>query len=225
MPLFTDRAEAGRALAEALAPWSAERPVVLALPRGGLPVAAEVARALNALLDILVVRKLGAPGQPELAIGAVVDGDDPVVVGDTAGLTGLGPGMPAFESAKVEALREVERRRRAYLGQHKRVPLSGRVVILVDDGVATGATTEAAIRGVWRHHPRQVVLGVPVAPREAMRRLQPLVDRLVCLHMPVPFQAVSLHYDRFPQLSDADVRRFLDEARAAAQTRGDSQPE
>ncbi|HWP35780.1 MAG TPA: phosphoribosyltransferase [Thermodesulfobacteriota bacterium] len=216
MERFRDRREAGRELARRLLPYRDLDPVVLALPRGGVPVGYEVARALGAPLDIVVVRKLGAPGQPELAIGALVDGDDPqgVLNPDVVELLGVPAEYVRDEVARQ--LAEIRRREARYRGGRPRVPVGGRTAIVVDDGVATGATVRAALRGLRRAAPRRLVLALPVAPPDTARQLRAEVDDLICLRTPEPFIAVGRHYEDFSQPSDEEVVALLEEARRAA---------
>jgi putative phosphoribosyl transferase len=208
-PPFANRREAGAALGAALRRLGLRDPVVLALPRGGVPVAAEVARALNAPLDLLLVRKIGAPFNPELAVAAVVDaaGDDLVV--DAALIDELGMTLAGVQARALEERAEIARRRSLYLGTRARVPLAGRTVIVVDDGIATGTTVRAALKGVRRAGPAAVVLAVPVAPADTAAALASEVDRLVVLRQPDPFRAVGLHYTDFEQTSDAEVIALL----------------
>jgi putative phosphoribosyl transferase len=212
---FADRREAGRALARELAKMSLEHPVVLALPRGGVPVAAEIARQLKAPLDVVLVRKIGVPYQRELAAAAVVDGGDAEIVtnDDVMALAGLA--RADVERLAKRELAEIERRREAYLKGRERVPLDGRTLILVDDGIATGASVRAALTALRRRNPRRLILAVPVAPADTVESLRPQVDEVVCLKMPEPFLAIGLHYRDFHQLSDEDVVAAL--AQAAAQ--------
>lgn len=211
---FADRRTAGQALARALAQALAKRrftdPVVLALPRGGVPVAAEVARVLGAPLDLVLVRKIGVPYQPELAAAAVVDGGDAELVTneDVVKLSGIG--RDYLERATKRELAEIERRRKAYLRDRPRVPLEGRTLILVDDGIATGASVRVALKALRRRKPRALILAVPVAPAETIEGLRPEVDDVICLEMPRPFTAIGLHYRDFHQLSDDDVVDILD---------------
>ena len=209
---FADRKAAGRALARELASREFRDPVILALPRGGVPVAAEVARTLHAPLDLVMVRKIGAPGQPEFAIGAVVDGEDPQVVIEeqAAGLAGANE---AYIAQRVdEAIGEIARRRAVY-GAQRPIPLAGHTAIIVDDGIATGSTVKAALQAVRAAHPSCIVLAVPVAPMSALARLAPLCDEIVCLLQPRQFYAVGAHYDVFGQTSDEEVVRHLEAAR------------
>lgn len=212
---FLDRREAGRLLGEELMKTNWRDPVVLALPRGGVPVGFEVAKALRAPLDVLLVRKIGAPGHPEFAIGAVVDGADPqLVVNDEAALI-LGPSSNYLEAEKERQLVEIERRRKRYLGGRAAVPTEGRTVIVVDDdGIATGSTVKVALKGLRRSGADRVVLAVPVAPGSAVEALRNEADDVICLSMPEPFHAVGLHYVDFEQTSDEEVIHLLNAAAA-----------
>ncbi|MBS7543637.1 phosphoribosyltransferase [Ancylobacter oerskovii] len=207
--LFEDRIDAGRRLAATLAAYRSRRPVVLALPRGGVPVAAEIARSLAAPLDLLLVRKIGLPGHSELAIGAVVDGAAPLIVRNEALIRSAHVGEEAFQHVCRDELAEIERRRTRYLGGRTPVPVAGRVAIVVDDGIATGATVKAALRALRRREPAELVLAVPVAPAEAVAALRREVDALVCLATPEPFGAIGRFYEDFGQLSDAEVIAIL----------------
>ncbi len=206
---FVDRVDAGRRLAQALASYKDQQPVVLALPRGGVPVAAEIATALDAPLDLLLVRKIGVPFQPELAMGAVVDGKRPVTVRneDVIALTGIGESE--FARVRDQELAEIERRRARYVGSRAHPPLAGHTIIIVDDGIATGATTRAALRAMRQHAPRKVVLAVPVAPTETLRALRDEADDIVCLEDYEDFGAIGYFYADFRQVSDAEVVDLL----------------
>jgi predicted phosphoribosyltransferase len=215
--LFRDRAHAGRELARELdrvGPFT--NPIVLALPRGGVPVGYEVARALKAPLDVLVVRKLGLPEQPELAIGAIASGGIRVLNQEVLSQIDL-PASLIDEIAEREAA-EVARRDHAYRQGAAAPPLTGRSAILVDDGVATGSTMSAGIAALRRLRPLEVVAAVPVAPRSTCERLRHEADRVVCLRTPEPFLAIGIWYAAFPQLTDEEVQRFL--ARAASEAAG-----
>lgn len=223
-PCFIDRADAGRQLAARLALEPLPPPiVVLALPRGGVPIGTEVARRLGAPLDLLLVRKIGAPGQRELAVAAVVEGEGPEVVIDEETLAASGA-SPAYvqQQAKLE-WREIERRRGRYLQGRARPALAGATVVVVDDGIATGTTVRAALQALRRRAPGRLVLAVPVAPLDTVERLRTEVDQLVCLVMPVPFQAVGLHYRDFHQVEDDEVIAALDAAAGSA-TSGSPRP-
>lgn len=213
--VFTDRAEAGRLLAVRLRVYQGDAPVVLALPRGGVPVAFEIARDLGAPLDLLMVRKIGAPGQPELAVGAVVDGGHPETVLNDEIVGALGVPADYIAAETERQLREIERRRRLYLGGGRRVELTGRTAIVVDDGIATGATARAALRAVRRAGPRRVVLAAPVAAADAVDLLRRDADDVVVLDAAVHFGAISQFYAEFHQLSDAEVTELMDRARGA----------
>ena len=206
---FIDRTDAGRQLAKALARYKEQRPVVLALPRGGVPVAAEVATALDAPLDLILVRKIGVPSQPELAMGAVVDGAEPVVVRNEEVIQLTGVSESDFNAIRDEQLAEIERRRKLYLGDRPHPKLSGRTVIVVDDGIATGATTRAALHAIGKRKPAKLVLAVPVAPTHTLQTLRGEVDDLVCLEDFVDFGAIGLFYSDFRQVSDAEVIALL----------------
>ncbi|WP_137388998.1 phosphoribosyltransferase [Rhodoligotrophos defluvii] len=207
--IFHDRSEAGRRLSVALQNYRDARPVVLALPRGGVPVAAEIAAALDAPLDLILVRKIGTPGQPELAMGAVVDGAALTVVRneEVIGLTGIQP--DAFEAACQREMAEIERRRQRYFGGAARPDIAGRVAIVVDDGIATGATVKAALRATRKRKPQTLVLAVPVAPAEAIDELRGEADEVLCLEMPHLFDAVGRFYRDFRQVSDEEVTAAL----------------
>jgi putative phosphoribosyl transferase len=216
-PIFVDRKDAGRKLAAALKDYAAEDPLVLALPRGGVPVAAEVAQALNAPLDLLFVRKIGAPGRPELGLGAVVDGADPQIVLNEALLREVDPPPGYIEMTAHRELEEIERRRAAYVGEREPIPVHGRTVILVDDGVATGGTVRAALRALRKAGARRVILAVPVAPEDVLDSLRAEADEVVVLATPRPFHAVGLWYQDFTQTSDQEVVQLLARAGEQAQ--------
>jgi putative phosphoribosyl transferase len=220
--LFADRSEAGRALARRLLRCKAERPVVLALPRGGVPVGFEVAQVLNAPLDLVFVRKIGAPFQPELAIGAIVDGvrAETVLNEEKVREFQIAETYLAEESARQ--LKEIERRRELYLVGTMRAPVEGRTAIVVDDGIATGATMEAAVHAVRRANPKHLVLAVPVAPPDTIERLRPEVDEVVCLATPRLFGAIGSFYEDFQQLTDDQVIDLL--RRAARSEREPTAP-
>ncbi len=212
---FLDRHHAGRELAAALAGKIEGPAVVLALPRGGVPVGLEIARALKAPLDLVMVRKIGAPGQPELALAAVANGEHPELVVNRDVMRMTGADEAWLEQEKARELEEIARRRRRYLGDRERPPLEGRTVIVVDDGIATGATMLAALRAVRRARPGRLVLAVPVAPPDTIARLEPEVDRVICLHRPRDFMAVGQFYEDFTQTSDEEVIAALAAAPAA----------
>lgn len=206
---FSDRKDAGRQLAAVLAGYKGRNPVVLALPRGGVPVAAEVADALGAPLDLVLVRKIGLPWQPELAVGAVVDGTDPVLVRNEDLIRSAGLSDQEFMSVCDAERAEIARRKTRYLGTRARAALADKVVIVVDDGIATGATMKAALRAIRRHGPKELVLAVPVAPADTLSELAPEVDALVCLVTPDPFGAIGYFYRDFRQVDDDEVVSIL----------------
>lgn len=215
--VFADRAEAGRELAERLLRHKIANPVVLALPRGGVPVAYEIARALEAPLDVIVVRKLGAPSHAELGVGAVVDGDHPEGIFNDEIIAELGVSREYLEREVEAQLKEVRRREGVYRGGRPRVELKGRTAIVVDDGIATGGSIRAALRAVRRAAPARVILAVPVAPAETIRELRREADEVVCLSSPASFYAIGQFYHDFHQLDDEEVLRLLEAARAARQ--------
>ncbi len=210
---FRDRREAGQRLAQALTQLAGAHPLVLALPRGGVPVAFEVAAALDAELDLLFVRKLGAPGYEELGIGAVVDGEEPQLVLNEDVVRELAPSPNYIRSEMQRQLAEIERRRQTYLHGVPPIEVTRRTVILVDDGIATGGTVKAGLRGLRKLNPARLVLAVPVAPPDTIATLVSECDEFVCLAQPEPFLAVGAHYDRFDQTSDEEVVQLLHEAR------------
>lgn len=213
---YADRTEAGRALAQRLAALQLPGPcVVLALPRGGVPLGLEVARALHAPLDLLLVRKIGAPWQPELAAAAIVDGDPPDLVLDEPVVAGGGITQDYIDAQAQRELQEIARRRRLYLHDRAPLPVAGRTAIVVDDGIATGTTVRAALQALRRRRPARLVLAVPVAPTEALALLRDEVDELVCLQTPAPFYAVGAHYADFHQVDDDEVVAALAAAPAA----------
>jgi len=206
---FIDRTDAGRQLAKALASYKDQRPVVLGLPRGGVPVAAEVATKLDAPLDLILVRKIGVPFQPELAMGAVVDGVEPVIVRNEEVIQLCGVSETDFNAIRDEQLAEIERRRKLYLGDRQHPKISGRTVIVVDDGIATGATTRAALHAISMRKPSKLVLAVPVAPTETLKKLRGEADDIICLEDYEEFGAIGLFYSDFRQVSDEEVIALL----------------
>ena len=209
MTEFRDRADAGHRLAKALAKYKGRHAVVLALPRGGVPVAAEVAKMLDAPLDLILVRKIGVPFQPELAMGAVVDGLAPIVVRNEEVLRVSETTAREFDEVCEKERAEIERRRKLYIGDRPRAEITGRVVIVVDDGIATGTTTRAALQAIRKQKPKELVLAVPVAPRDTVAELRGEVDALICLETPEPFLAIGYFYRDFEQVSDEEVVAIL----------------
>lgn len=212
--MFADRQDAGRRLAAALTHLARENPVVLALPRGGVPVGYEIAKALNAPLDILLVRKIGAPFQPELAAAAVVDGAEPVLVRNEEVIRAYGIDEAWIQAEMKRELREIERRRRLYCGDRPPIEVRGRTVILVDDGIATGTTVRAALRALARLAPARRVLAVPVAPPDTVAALFAEAEEIVALEQPEWMGAVGQFYRDFTQTADEEVIRLLAEASA-----------
>jgi putative phosphoribosyl transferase len=209
--LFEDRVDAGRQLAERLAPYAEERPVVFALPRGGVPVGAEVSRSLGAPLEVIVSRKLGAPGQPEFGIGAVAPGG--VRVLNERAVRALGIEEDYLEMISARELAEAERRLKLFRGDRPYPDLERRTAILVDDGLATGVTARAALLALRRMNPRRLVLAVPVCALQTAELLRPEADDLICLLAPANLEAVGLWYRNFEQTSDEEVVRLLEEIR------------
>ena len=206
---FVDRTDAGQQLAKALARYKDRRPIVLALPRGGVPVAAEIAAALDAPLDLILVRKIGVPFQPELAMGAIFDGIEPVIVRNEDVISLSGVSEQEFNTIRDQQLAEIERRRKLYLGDRPHPPVAGRTVLVVDDGVATGATTRAALHAIRQRKPSKLVLAVPVAPTDALEKLRGEADEVVCLEDYEHFGAIGLFYSDFSQVSDTEVTDIL----------------
>ncbi|AOS96437.1 Putative phosphoribosyl transferase [Microbulbifer aggregans] len=216
MEPFTDRTEAGRRLAQTLTDLAGRDDVLLlALPRGGVPVGLELARALRVPLDLLLVRKLGVPGHEELAMGAVTA--NARVLNDSV-LASLGISEAALDEVTRTERQELERRSRRYRGDRSVPKLTGKTVVLVDDGIATGATMEAAARAVREENPAELILAVPVAPPDALHRFAPLVDRIECLMSPQSFWAIGAWYRDFSQLTDEQVLEQMREAERIAGT-------
>lgn len=206
-----DRTAAGLALAQSLQDYrDRDDVIVLALPRGGVPVALEVARALGTPLDLMLVRKLGTPGQEELAMGAIASGGGRVMNEDV--VRGLGISATAIERVAEQETAELRRREQAYRGDRPWPELAGQCVILVDDGLATGATMRAAVGAVRSNRPARIVVAVPVAPHDTIALLRQEADEVICLAEPEPFQAIGLWYLDFSQVSDDEVRDMLDQA-------------
>lgn len=213
-PQFDDREDAGRQLAARLMKFQRQDPVVLALPRGGVPVGYEIAKLLDAPMDLILVRKIGAPGQPELALGAVVDGPRPelVVNEDVRNIFRVPEGY--IEQERNRQLAEIERRRKLWLGDRSRVDPAGKTALVVDDGIATGATVRAALHAIRKARPARLVLAAPVAPPDTVAALRDEADEIVCLATPEVFWAISTFYRHFPQVDDTEVAEILKRAAA-----------
>ena len=199
-----------------------QNPVVLGVPRGGVPVAFEVARALNAPLDVIIVRKLGAPGEPELGVGAVVDGDHPETILNREVVSALRVSRDYLEREIRNQLKEIHRRNLVYRAGRARIELKDRIVIVVDDGIATGGSIRAALRGIRQQAAKKVILAVPVGPADTIESLRAEVDEVVCLSTPPMFFGIGEFYTDFHQLADAEVIRLLELAqpqRASAEAR------
>jgi putative phosphoribosyl transferase len=206
--VFRHRRDAGRQLARLLHPYANRSDViVLALPRGGVPVAAEVAAALAAPFDVFLVRKLGVPFHPELAMGAIAEGGVRVLNRDV--IDGLQIRDSDVERVSADERLELDRRARAFRGDRELKPVEGRIAILIDDGLATGSTMEAAVQAVRQRSPARVIVAVPVAAPETVERMQHIADEVVCVATPDPFQAVGLWYDDFAQMTDEEVLAML----------------
>ncbi len=215
MKRFQNRTEAGRLLASRLTDYANHPDIlVLGLPRGGVPVAFEVAKALNLPLDICIVRKLGVPGHKELAMGAIASGGVRVLNYDV--VSWLGISGKTIDEVAARELRELQRRDRAYRGDRPPLDVRDRTVILVDDGIATGSTMRAAITVLKSQQPQQIIVAVPVAPLETCHEMQAEVDKLVCLMTPEPFYAIGLWYEDFAQTTDEEVRNLLAERSASS---------
>ena len=211
--IFVDRAHAGQLLAGALSKY-ANRPdvIVLGLPRGGVPVAFEVAKRLNAPLDVMVVRKLGVPGWEELAMGAIASGGVRVINEDVVRGSNIPP--ESIERVAAAELKELRRREMAFRGHTGAPDVKGKVVILVDDGIATGSTIRAAVQALHQQEPAKIVVAVPTAAADSCDKLAPMVDELVCLMRPIYFHAVGQWYENFQQTTDAEVKQLMDAAAA-----------
>ena len=214
-PRFSDRREAGERLADQLRRY-ANRPdvIVLALPRGGVPVGFEVADALRAPLDVFVVRKLGVPGQEELAMGALASGGVRVLDDELTRMAGVS--AEDIERMTASASDELSRQERRYRGERAFPEIRAKTVLLIDDGLATGSTMRAAVHALRAQHPTAIVVGVPVGARETCAALRAIADDVVCLETPEPFRAVGLWYEDFSPTTDDEVHALLDRARHAA---------
>ena len=212
--MFANRETAGQQLARAVVALAPDKPVILALPRGGVPVAAPIASLLHAPLDLVLVRKIGAPRQPELAVGAVVDGATPQTILNDEIVQFYNVGEDYIRSEAARQIAVIEARRRSYLKERAPIPLAGRTAIIVDDGIATGATVRAAILAIRLQNPARVILAVPVGAPETLEALRAEVDDLICLEAPAFFSGVGMHYEDFSQTEDSEVIALLDQAAA-----------
>lgn len=212
--MFRDREEAGRLLAHELVEMSLHAPVVLALPRGGVPVAAEIAALLKASLDLVIVRKVGAPGNPELAVAAIVDGDPPDVVLNREIVEAYNLDDATLATLVNGERPELERRRTVYRRSRPPLSIAGKTAVLVDDGAATGTTMKVAIRALKRRSPTAIVVALPIAPPETVAELSQEADRVVCLAQPPHFRALGYYYRHFEQLDDEDVIAALERYQA-----------
>jgi predicted phosphoribosyltransferase len=207
--MFKDRTEAGKILADALSGYKDKSPIVLAIPRGGVVVACEVAKALKAPIDLIIPRKIGAPGQPELAIGAATEDGTTILNQDI--LRYLRVSDNYIKDETKHQVEEIKRRMERYLGSRPRLSIEGKVVILVDDGVATGATIRAAIASIRKRNPALIVLAIPVGPLDTVEELRREADEVICLMTPEPFYAIGQFYRSFEQTSDEEVIQILNE--------------
>jgi len=218
--MFRNRSEAGRKLAEKLSLYKGQGDVVvLALPRGGVPVGYEIATYLGVPMDVLIARKLGAPGQPELGIGAIAPGGIRVL--DDRLIRLLGVSKEYIEKVSQEEAQELQRRTQEYRDGRPDIPLEGKTVIIVDDGLATGVTARAAVESVRRRNPKKIILAIPVCASQAIPFMRSLVDELVCLLTPSELGAVGLWYSDFRQISDEEVKRLIESTQEQAQSKGE----
>lgn len=209
--IFKDRADGGKKLAQELSPYSdRSNVVVLGLPRGGVPVAYEVAKELDAPLDVFIVRKLGVPGHEELAMGAIASGGVSVLNDEV--VKGVNLSEDDIDQVARREREELERRERAYRGERPGVALQNKIVLLVDDGLATGASMRAAVKGVREHGPEKIIVAVPTAPPETCEAFNDLADEAICLETPTPFIGVGAWYEDFPQTKDEEVKEILEMA-------------
>lgn len=211
-PIFADRTQAGRQLAERLQRFKDQSPLVLALPRGGVPIGFEVAKKLDAPLDLVLVRKIGVPFRPKLAYGAIVDGEHPELVINEEVDAFLHLSKDFLDEQTARELKEIARRRELYLAGRRRPEVKGRTVLIVDDGIATGMTVRASLKALRRAQPKQLVLAVPVAPAATIKKLEENADETVCLAAPQDFYAISQFYTDFHQVSDEEVITLLNQA-------------
>jgi putative phosphoribosyl transferase len=215
--MFRDRSDAGKQLAGKLRHLKDKEPAVLALPRGGVPVGFEVAQALEAPLDVLLVRKIGVPWQPELALGAVTDGENPETFINKELALALSISDDYVKEETTRQIEELERRRRVYCAGRAPVDIAGATAIVVDDGIATGATMRVALQAARKRNPSRLVLATPVAAADTIEQLRPLADEVVCVEMPAGLGAIGFYYTDFHQMSDDEVTGILAQGGAQAQ--------
>lgn len=216
--IFDNRRQAGQLLAEEIERRGFANPVVLGLPRGGVPVASEVAAKINAPLDVILVRKIGAPFQRELAIGAVVDGVTPEIVRNEELIRALGVTEDEFKALADQQLKIIEERRKLWLAGRQAIPVKGKTAIIVDDGIATGATVRVSVHAIRKKGPKLLVVATPVAPPETVEALRREADDVVCLETPDYLGAIGFFYRDFSQVTDADVSRVLENMSAEGMT-------
>lgn len=204
--MFKDRLDAARQLSKALKKYEGQNPLILAIPRGAVPMGAWIADVLHGQMDVVLVRKLRTPSQPEVAIGAV-DETGRAYLSPCAATLGIDP-QYVKDEIKLQ-MKTLKARRRQYSQIRAPIPVQGRVVIVVDDGLATGATMMSALKAVRQHHPQRLVCAIPVASQDALAKIKPLADEMVCLHAPEDFMAVAQFYQQFPQVDDAQVLTSL----------------
>ena len=211
MTIFENRRDAGKQLAKELSEFKGQNDaIVLGLPRGGIPVAYEVAKALELPLDVFIVRKLGVPGQPELAMGAIASGD--IKVMNESVVRNAGISDQQIEEVAHKEKEELKKREKAYRGARPDIDLQGKTVLIVDDGLATGASMRAAISALRKHNPKKIIAAIPTAPRDTCQEFESEVDQIICLRTPSPFWGVGGSYQNFSQTTNEEVRTFLNKA-------------
>ena len=211
MTIFENRRDAGKQLAKELSEFKGQNDaIVLGLPRGGIPVAYEVAKALELPLDVFIVRKLGVPGQPELAMGAIASGD--IKVMNESVVRNAGISDQQIEEVAHKEKEELKKREKAYRGARPDIDLQGKTVLIVDDGLATGASMRAAISALREHNPKKIIAAIPTAPRDTCQEFESEVDQIICLRTPSPFWGVGGSYQNFSQTTNKEVRTFLNKA-------------
>jgi putative phosphoribosyl transferase len=207
--MFRDRIEVGKLLARRISALKVSNPIVLAIPRGGVPVAKEIALALHVPLDLVITRKIGAPGQPEFAIGAVTQDGNAIVDEETVNMFGIS--REYIQEERTRQMHEIQERMRKYRGSKPYPNLEGKTVVIVDDGIATGNTMIAAIESLRRQKPSSIIIATGVAPKETVAKLSKVADRVICLDSPEPFYAIGQFYENFDQVEDEEVVQTLSE--------------